>query len=288
MTPTSRKFASDENYWCTVVRVTSSGISAHSRSDLARITGHGRRFVTVDDVRAELHLDRGTAARKLARWAEQGWLRRVRRNLYIPVPVDAVDPSSWGGDPLVLADAVWGPCYATGWTAANHWGLTEQTFRTTVIKTAQRVRQSAETLLENEFLLAHAPTEQLGWGLRREWREERRIRIADPARTIVDMLDNPRLGGGVRAIAECLETYVENEDPEVLVAHGERLGNQTVFKRLGYLGEQLGAPDWLLAACESRLSVGYSMLDPTQPGTGLRAHRWRLVVNVQLGDLEPS
>lgn len=266
----------------------SSGISAHSRADLARVTGHGRRFVTVDDASAELQLDRGIAARRLARWAEQGWLRRVRRDLYIPVPVDAVDPASWGGDPLVLADAVWAPCYATGWTAANHWGLTEQTFRTTVIKTNQRVRKSAQSLLENEFLLAHAPAEQLAWGLRREWREERPIRIADPARTIVDMLDNPRLGGGVRAIADCLETYLENEDPEVLVAHAERLGNHTVFKRLGYLGEQLGAPDPLLAACESRLSVGYSRLDPMQPGTGSRAHRWRLVVNVQLGDSEPS
>ena len=29
-------------------------------------------------------------------WASRGWLRRVRRGLYIAVPVDARDPATWG------------------------------------------------------------------------------------------------------------------------------------------------------------------------------------------------
>jgi predicted transcriptional regulator of viral defense system len=265
-----------------------AGISGQSRADLARLTGHGRRFVTVTDATAELHLDRGDAARRLARWAEQGWLRRVRRDLYIPVPVDATDPSSWGGDPLVLADAVWHPCYVTGWTAANHWGLTEQSFRTTVIKTTQRVRQSAQSLLDNEFLVAHTAADNLEWGMRREWREERRIRLADPARAVVDMLDDPRLGAGIRTVAECLDAYFADEDPATLVTHADRLGNRTVFKRLGYLAERLSADPALLAACEGRLSEGFSVLDPTQARSGPRSHRWRLVVNVRLGDVASS
>lgn len=265
-----------------------SGISGQSRADLARLMGHGRRFATVTDAAQELRLDRGDAARRLARWAEQGWLRRVRRDLYIPVPVDAVDPASWGADPLILADAVWDPCYVSGWTAANHWGLTEQTFRTTVIKTTQRVRRSAQRLLDSDFLLAHAPAEQLTWGLRHEWREERRIRIADPARAVVDMLDDPKLGAGIRTIAECLNAYLMSEDPTDLVSHAERLGNRTVFKRIGYLGELLGADEHLLAECEDRLSAGFPLLDPSQSRSGSRSSRWRLVVNVRLDDLELS
>lgn len=265
-----------------------AGISGQSRADLARLTGHGRRFVTVTDATAELQLDRGEAARRLARWAEQGWLRRVRRDLYVPVPVDATDPSSWGGDPLVLADAVWDPCYATGWTAANHWGLTEQSFRTTVIKTTQRVRQSAQSLLDSDFLVAHTAPENLEWGMRREWREERRIRIADPARAIVDMLDDPKLGAGIRTVAECLDAYLADHDPATLVSHADRLGNRTVFKRLGYLGERLLVDDELLTSCEDKLSEGFSALDPTQAKRGPRSQRWRLIVNVQLGDMASS
>ncbi len=265
-----------------------AGISRQSRADLARLTGQGRRFVTVADASEELQVDRGDAARRLARWAEQGWLRRVRRDLYVPVPVDATDPSSWGGDPLVLADAVWDPCYVTGWTAANHWGLTEQSFRTTVIKTTQRVRQSAQSLLDNDFLVSHTAPENLEWGMRREWREERRIRIADPARAIVDMLDDPKVGAGIRTIAECLDAYLADQDPATLVSHADRLGNRTAFKRLGYLAERLHVDQELLASCEDKLSEGFSALDPTQAKRGPRSQRWRLIVNVQLGDMASS
>ncbi|MBI3686936.1 MAG: hypothetical protein HY241_06245 [Actinobacteria bacterium] len=204
------------------------------------------------------------------------------------MPVDAVDPDSWGEDPLVLADAVWGPCYATGWTAASHWGLSEQVFRTTVIKTTQRVRQSAQHLLDSDFLLTHTSPESLTWGVRQEWRAERRVRIADPARTVVDVLDDLRLGGGTRLAAEILSAYLEEHDPDTLVRYGDRVGNRTVFKRLGFLGEQLGADQRLLADCEARPSAGFPLLDPTLPGRGARSSRWRLVVNLRLDNLEPS
>lgn len=275
------------NNWCSVVGVR-SGISAESRAALATLTGYGRRFVTVSDVVQSLHVDRQQAARRLARWAEQGWLRRVRRDLYVPVPVDALNPEAWSEDPLVLASAVWDPCYVTGWTAANHWGMSEQVFRTTVIKTTQRVRQSSQRLLDNDFLLTYTSPESLTWGMHQEWRAERRIRIADPARTVVDLLADLRLGGGARLAAEVLSAYLEEHDPSRLIQYGDRVSNRAMFKRLGFLGEHVGADAALLAECETRLSAGFPLLDPTQPRQGVRSARWRLVVNVRLGDVETS
>ena len=266
----------------------SAGISGASRADLVRVVGYGRRFVTVTDVEEALGVERPEAAKRLARWAGQGWLRRVRRDLYIPVPVDALDPASWGADPLVIADAVWDPCYVSGWTAANHWGLTEQSFRTIVIKSAARVRRSRQRLLDTDYLLAHTNHESLEWGMAVEWREERRIRIADPARTVIDILDDPRLGGGIRVVGEVLGAYLDDHDPAQLLTYGDRLGNGTVFKRLGYLGETLGVTGALLAECESRLPSGVSLLDPALAGTGPRSARWRLRLNATVGGQGPS
>ncbi len=244
--------------------------------------------MTVSDAAQVLSLDRHSAARQLARWSEQGWLRRARRGLYIPVPVDAEHPESWGTDPILLADAVWHPCYVTGWTSANHWGLTEQVFRTTVLKTTQRVRASHEVLLGNEFLLAHTSLESLGWGMRQEWREERSFRLADPARTVIDVLDNPRLSGGLRLGAEMLAAFLLEHDPKLLVQYAQKLGNRTVFKRIGYLGELVGADEALLNTCSEHLSTGFPLLDPTQPRRGKRSGRWRVVINVEMDELEPS
>ncbi|NQW73774.1 MAG: type IV toxin-antitoxin system AbiEi family antitoxin domain-containing protein, partial [Actinobacteria bacterium] len=58
------------------------GISAIGREELARVLG-GRRFVTPADVAAELTIESTAATQRLARWARDGWLRRVRRGLYI-------------------------------------------------------------------------------------------------------------------------------------------------------------------------------------------------------------
>jgi predicted transcriptional regulator of viral defense system len=265
-----------------------SGISGSARSDLARLVGRGKQFVAVSDAVDALGLDRQAAAKRLARWAEQGWLRRVRRDLYIPVPVDAEHPEAWSADPLLVAGVVWDPAYISGWTAANHWGLSEQVFATTVVKTAQRVRKSRQRLLDSDFFVIHTSRESLVWGLRREWRDSTPVAIADPARTVIDILDDPRLGGGVRFAAEILSAYLDEHDPNTLVDYGDRLGNRAAFKRLGHLGERLDAEPELLAACEERVSSGYPLLDPTQPRQGKRSRRWRLVINVEVGTLEPS
>src|ERR1700736_3824010 len=118
----------------------SAGISALGRGELATVVNAAGRFVTPDDVVTGLGVDdRRVAAQKLARWAREGWLRRVRRGLYIPVPVDARAPQAWADAGMAVAAEVWSPCYFTGWTAANHWGLSEQVFRTIVLKSARRV-----------------------------------------------------------------------------------------------------------------------------------------------------
>ena len=184
---------------------------------------------------------------------------------------------------MVVAAAVWSPCYFTGWTAAGHWSLTEQVFRTTIVKTAQRVRVAEVQLLDADYLLTHVPKDQMAWGVESLWREEVRLHIADPARTVVDILDAPRIGGGIRHAAEILDTYLDEHDAHRLVEYAERLGNRAVFKRLGYLIETLGRDEpELIAACQARLSTGLALLDPDGPPNGPRVPAWSIRANVRV------
>lgn len=259
-----------------------AGISATGREDLATLVGRGRRHVTVDDAAKLLKADHREVARKLARWAEMGWFRRVRRGLYIPVPVEAENPAAWSEDALYLADAVWTPCYFTGWTAANHWGLTEQVFRTTVVKTAERVRASSQRLLDHDYLVVHVPPEMI-WGTVALWRHDRRLQMADPARTIIDVLDQPALAGGIRHASELLTSYLDGKDERELIVYGDRLGNHAVFKRLGYLvgALRLNRPE-LESECRKRVSAGLALLDPSGPRSGKAVMVWGLRVNVHV------
>jgi predicted transcriptional regulator of viral defense system len=268
---------------------TRAGISAHGRSELTLLTGRGRRLLAVEDVATALGVDNATAAKRLAHWAAQGWMRRVRRGLYLAVPLEAENPRTWSEDPLVLADAVWAPCYFTGWTAANHWGLTEQLFRTTVLKTTGRVRHARESLLEHEYLLTHVAERNMTWGLTTVWRDGRKLTIADPARTIIDSLDDPRLVGGIRLGSEILVAYLSDGDVAKLVEYGDRLGNRAVFKRLGYLVEASRLDNASLRdECMNRISAGISLLDPSAPARGERISEWGLRANVRIESPEAS
>lgn len=189
----------------------------------------------------------------------------------------------------MIASRVWAPCYFTGWTAARHWALTEQVFRTTVLKSSARVRESTTVLLDHDYLVIHTDPAYLTWGLVSEWSDGERLRYADPARTVVDILDAPRLGGGVRHSAEVLAAYLEDHDPALLVDAAHNFGNGAVFKRLGYLAEQLDLDrGGLVATCRSRVTAGISALDPAGPHGGPRSARWGLRINTTVGTDGPS
>lgn len=70
------------------------------------------------------------------RSAFHGWPRRVRRGLYLVLPLEAQsDRAITVEDPWILADELFSPCYIGGWSAAQHWGLTEQIFRSVFVVT---------------------------------------------------------------------------------------------------------------------------------------------------------
>lgn len=266
-----------------------AGISSEGRSELSAVIGPGRRLITTDLAQQALGLSRPQTSERLLRWTDNGWLRRVRRDLYIPVPAEVADPERWTADALFVADAVWAPCYFTGWTSANHWALTEQVFRSTVVFTTSRVRKRDQRLLTHDYMIFHTADEHLQWGMRVEWRDGRRLQIADPARTVIDMLANPTIGGGMRHTAEVLAAYLDENDPQVLADYAARLANGAVFKRLGFI-TSIVRPDLdsLISLCEEHISKGYSLLDPSAPATGARSSRWQLRINVQITRTDAS
>ncbi|GMV83734.1 MAG: hypothetical protein AMXMBFR7_49180 [Planctomycetota bacterium] len=222
----------------------------------------------------------------LAYLYKRGWLSRVKQGTYTTVPLGATEPSAWREDPWIVAATLFDPCYIGGWSACEHWALTEQLFRDVVVVTARPVRNHEQALQGTTYRLKHLP-DKLHFGTKVVWRNQTRVQVSDPHRTIVDVLDDPSIGGGIRQIAESLGEYLggEHRDDAVLIGYAKRLGNRTVFKRLGFLVEtlQFDAPD-LIMACRENLSAGLSPLDPAVKSPGKIRKRWNLRVNVSVGE----
>jgi predicted transcriptional regulator of viral defense system len=117
------------------------------------------------------------------------------------------------------------------------------------------------------------------------WRAQNQVKVSDPSRTIVDLLDDPPLGGGMRHVADVLRSYFEgtSRDDDLLADYAGKIGNRAVFKRLGYLLETLGiASPKLTKLCADRMSAGINLLDPSAKPSGPILKRWGLRVNVKL------
>jgi predicted transcriptional regulator of viral defense system len=261
----------------------SGGIRRGNRRALETLHRAGGPL-TVAEAAELLGVDAVRARRLLGYLARRGWLTRVRRGLYTPVPLEAQVSGEWSEDAWVAAAAVFSPCYIGGWSAAEHWDLTEQLFRTLLVFTARRVRNRDDEIQGTPVRLKVIPEAKL-FGARPVWRHRARVSVSDPSRTVVDMLNDPSVGGGMHHIAAVVTEYfsTEHRNDDLLIEYGDRLRNRSIFKRLGYVleAEHIPAPK-LAAACLSRRSTGISALDPTVDAKGRILRRWGLRINVDL------
>jgi predicted transcriptional regulator of viral defense system len=236
-------------------------------------------IVTAEDGARALDIDQRDASKLLARWTRQGWLRRLRRSLYAPVGIDAQSKEQTLRNPWILVPELFSPGYIGGWSAAAHWGLTEQLFRDVCVFTAKPCRRKRETVEGTTFVLNRVSEESL-FGTVVVWEEKVRIPISDPHRTLIDLLARPSTGGGIRHVESCLGAYLQSPsaDLERVIEYGDRLGNGAVFKRLGFLlSRSPNADSGVLAACRERLTSGNAKLDPALPAVRL-VTRWKLWV----------
>lgn len=271
----------------TYLSPTGRGITAENRRRLTRLIRSGAGPFTVAHAAAALDMSVPRARRFLAYLASRGWLARIRPGLYAPVPLEAARPEEWNTDPWVVAAQVFAPCYVGGWSACEHWGLTDQLFRSVVIVSERWVRQRTQTIQGTAYRVKVVKPERM-FGTRPVWRGGVRIDVSDPARTVLDLLDDPELGGGIRHVSDILRTWFDGDlrDDDLLLGYAKRLENRSVYKRLGFLVEALEIPAvGLLDACERRMSEGVVRLDPSGPAGGRRVGRWRLIANVKV---EPS
>ena len=260
------------------------GISQAHRQLLSRLHRQFGGPFTSSEATDCLQLPAQKVNQLLAHWASRGWLSRVRRGTYVTVPLEATYPSEWRRDPWVIAASVFAPCYIGGWSAAEHWGLTEQIFADVVVFTASGVRRRRQTIKGTQFLVA-ATSEDRMFGLQSAWRDNVRVYVSSPTRTVVDILDNPRIGGGIKHVAQIVDELIsgEHRNDRTLVEFAKKLGNKTVCKRLGFILESSGldTPE-LLAFCRDNVSAGYSRLDPTIRRKGRLLRKWNLEVNAEL------
>ncbi len=257
---------------------------SRTRERLGKLLREGGDVLTVENAARILGgISSEDAAKALARWSKQGWLSRIKRGVYVPVPVESISNNRALDDAWIIIPDLFGPAYVGGWSAAEHWDLTEQVFRDICVFTVRPVAKRHQLIHNIPFVVTHVAADNQ-FGTKIVWKKEKKLSVSDPSRTMVDMLSNPWAGGGIEHVIDCLKHYIKSShfNGAQLVDYADRLGNAAVFKRLGFLAERLlGGNHSLVTACKSRLSKGNAQLDPALKGDKLIT-RWRLFVPAML------
>jgi len=270
--------------WSSVVEV--EGLGQTERAVLSSLAALERPTVGAEDVVRQLGVTRRAANLTLSRLARKGWLTRLRRGAYAVVPLSSATPQQVLEDPLAAAMELFTPCYISGWTAAQHWELTEQIFNTVVVYSATPQRQSSQRLGGVSYRIRRIPAKAI-FGTTKIWSGTVAIEMATAHRTVIDVLDAPEMGGGARQTLDIVRAYWRRPDwaPQALLDLAARLGRGSVFKRMGFTAERFGDPgDAWLERCRAGLSAGIALLDPAGPNRGPILSRWRLRVNVPVSD----
>ena len=256
-----------------------TGLGKADRERLSAVLRGTKGTILIAEAAEILEMPSTSAAKLLSRWAIKGWLSRIRRGLYVSIPLESRTADIPLEDAWVIADKLYSPCYIGGWSAAEYWDLTEQIFRTVIILTTQRPRKRKLTIKGTEFLL-RTVSDNAMFGLKVVWRGQVKVDVSDPTRTVLDMLSDPQLGGGLRSTVDMFRNYLKSKkkDLELLIEYADQLGNGAVFKRLGFLLEKYAEnAQTSIEQCRERLTKGNAKLDSALKAEKLIT-RWRLWV----------
>lgn len=253
------------------------GLSKKGREQLGLVLKASGETIEVGDVAKTLSIPSQKATQLLSGWCKRGWISRVRRGIYIQVPIQSTTPLVMVDEPWAVAQKLFAPCYVGGWSAAEHWDFTEQIFNSTLVITSQKVHRRNLEMHGVKFLLKTTNKNRF-FGLEKIWKGKVKVEVSDPTKTIVDCLNDPAIAGGIRMTADYFKAYLKSKhkDLNLLVSYAEKQGNSAIFKRLGFILEtKFPSEKNLILVCKKSIKSGYSQLDPSIVGTELLTN-WNL------------
>ncbi len=209
------------------------------------------------------------------------WLLRLEKGKYLILPLEAGMEGLYSTHEFVIAAHLVQP-YAIAYASAlSFHALSDLLSHTVFVATTRRKAEVTVEELGLRFRFITL-TPRKFFGIQTVTIEDQSVRITTPSKTLVDGLDHPDLCGGIVELAKGLERYSAGDaNWAQLTADAQRLGNRTVFKRLGYLVEVLGLEvgEWI-DRWRAEISPGETLLDPRYGRRGSYHSEWNLRLNV--------
>ena len=186
------------------------GLSRRERELISSFSANEKIIVNAEDVVQIRNCSSETANQILNRLTRKGWLQRIKRGVYSVVPISSLSATPIVEETWSLVTKVFEPAYISGWSAAEHWSLTEQIFNSISLVSQKFQRKSMQKIGGvNCKVWVRKP--EFFFGITTIWFGSNKVDVANPSRLIIDILDMPDFGGGGRHTIDIVQAYWNSE-----------------------------------------------------------------------------
>ncbi len=259
-------------------------ISFRSYALLKKLSEAGMSFFTISDASGILGEEKSSTIRELLRsMTERGLIMRIKEGLYHVIPYER-DVQHYFPNWHLTAEALVGnkKYYLGFYTALDIQGLITQPSLIEQIVVKERVAPKNYIIKEIRFETITFNDKHF-FGFEKMWIDDfNKISCSDLEKTIIDCLYKPDHANGISEIAKAIYKSREKIKSDRLITYLERFDAQVVYKRLGFLLNQLDILQPVTSEIKSRLSSSYALLDPALSPKGKYHSQWKIIDNIDV------
>ncbi len=258
------------------------GISYRSSELLDGLISLKKEFFTLKEASEILSgKDNSTVRKLLSDMTKRGVVMRIKDGLYHRIPYEQ-QPDQYLPNWHMTAEAMVQPeeYYIGFYSALDIYGLITQPSMVEHVVTRKQVKPKVQQVKNVRFQFITLNKKRF-FGYKKSWINDfHKVNCSDLEKTFLDCLYKPDYAGGVSEITKALYKSREKLQPERLQEYLEKFNTQAVYKRIGFIIDQLALFPELQGFITGKITSSYTPLDPSLDRRGNYHSKWGIIDNI--------
>jgi len=256
-------------------------ISYRSSELLGVLQQKGKEFFTLKEAQGILkNSDPAAVRRLLSDMTKRGLILRIKDGLYTVIPYEK-NAETYFPNWHLTAEAIVQPqkYYIGFYSALDIHGLITQPALVEQVVTEKQVVPKYRKVKNVKFEFITLGKRFFGY--KQTWIDDfNKVYCSDLEKTIIDCLYMPGKANGITEIVKAIYKSVNKINAETLSAYLSKFDSLAVYKRLGFILQNLDEQKDVRKEMVKQISGSYTPLDPSLPKQGKYNSEWKVIDNV--------
>lgn len=257
-------------------------ISYRSSQLLNALIAQKKEFFSLSDALNILSgKDYATIRKLLSDVTNRGVIMRIKKGLYHRIPYEQ-NPDQYFPNWHLTAEAMVQPkeYYIGFYNALDIHGLITQPSMVEQVVTHEQVKPKVQQVKNVRFEFITL-SEKRFFGYKKHWIDDfHKVNCSDLEKTFLDCLYKPDYAGGIMEITKALYKSRTKLQPTRFRNYLEKFNTQVVYKRLGFIIDQLDLFPELQDFIRGNITPSYAPLDPSATKYGHHHSQWGIIDNM--------